>query len=78
MNGGAAFELPDTNSWRQPFDAQRYFSHSESDWQDYVYLNKEKEQVETIFLQFFSHSITAGVNASAKTAAGACPITVVE
>ena len=76
MNGGTASELPDTNSWNQPFDAQRYFSHSESDWQDYVYLNKEKEQVETIFLQFFSQSITIGVNALAKTAVGACPITV--
>uniref|UniRef100_A0A7N2KKL5 Uncharacterized protein n=1 Tax=Quercus lobata TaxID=97700 RepID=A0A7N2KKL5_QUELO len=31
MNGGTASELPDTNSWKQPFDAQRYFSHSESD-----------------------------------------------
>ncbi|GMY33731.1 CISIN_1g026553mg [Fagus crenata] len=31
MNGGAASELHDTNSWKQPFDAQRYFSHSESD-----------------------------------------------
>ena len=78
MNGGTASELPDTNSWNQPFDAQRYFSHSESDWQDCVYLNKEKEQVETIFLQFFSQSITIGVNALAKTVAGACPITVAE
>nr|XP_023891341.1 uncharacterized protein LOC112003387 [Quercus suber]XP_023891342.1 uncharacterized protein LOC112003387 [Quercus suber]XP_023891343.1 uncharacterized protein LOC112003387 [Quercus suber]POE62042.1 hypothetical protein CFP56_56429 [Quercus suber] len=31
MYGGTASELPDTNSWKQPFDAQRYFSHSESD-----------------------------------------------
>ena len=31
MNGGTASELPDANSWKQPFDAQRYFSHSESD-----------------------------------------------
>ncbi|KAL0013273.1 hypothetical protein SO802_000342 [Lithocarpus litseifolius] len=31
MDGGTASELPDTNSWKQPFDAQRYFSHSESD-----------------------------------------------
>lgn len=31
MNGGTTSELPDTNSWKQPFDAQRYFSHSESD-----------------------------------------------
>ena len=78
MNGGTASELPDTNSWNQPFDAQRYFSHSESDWQDCVYLNKEKEQVETIFLQFFSRSITIGVNALAKIATGACLITVAE
>ena len=78
MNGGTAYELPNTNSWKQPFDAQWYFSHSESDWQDCVYLNKEKEQVETIFLQFFSQSITIGVNALAKTAAGAYPITIAE
>ena len=78
MNGGIAYELPNTNSWKQPFDAQRYFSHSESDWQDRVYLNKEKEQVETIFIQFFSQSITIGVNALAKTATGGCPIIVAE
>ena len=43
-----------------------------------MYLNKEKEQVETIFLQLFSHSITVGINALAKTVAGAYPITVAE
>ena len=54
MNEGTASKLPDTNSWKQPFDAQKYFSYGKSDWQDCVYLNKENEQVGTIFLQFFS------------------------
>lgn len=31
INGGTASDLHDTNSLKQPFDAQRYFSHSESD-----------------------------------------------
>ncbi|KAL4619869.1 hypothetical protein ACB092_06G112100 [Castanea dentata] len=31
LNGGIASELPDSNSWKQPFDARRYFTHSESD-----------------------------------------------
>lgn len=31
MNGRTAYDLHDSNSQKQPFDAQRYFSHSESD-----------------------------------------------
>ena len=31
MTRGTASKLPDTNSWKQPFDAQKYFSYGKSD-----------------------------------------------
>ncbi|XP_059451487.1 uncharacterized protein LOC132182294 isoform X2 [Corylus avellana] len=31
MNGGNAYDVDDSNSWKQPLDAQRYFSQSESE-----------------------------------------------